>query len=310
MHRRRMDAKLRRLAGVQGGVLSRAQLDAAGVPRWRLGTVERPRELVRLRQGVYAEASAFQAADEAERTALLVAAERLTTGADLVAVGATAALVHALPVLGRPRRLLVAERKQVRPGHHGVGRLLLEAEIELRHGVPVSGLPRTAVDVARTGFAAGVVTADAVLRRGVARDELELAADVSRRWPGRLTAVDVVGFADPLAESALESLGRARFHEGGLPASVSQFPVADVAGPFARVDHCWPDRWTVAEADGALKYVEPGALFEEKRREDRLRELGFEVVRYTWDEALRRPELVVARVERAFARAARRRAAA
>jgi len=41
-------------------------------------------------------------------------------------------------------------------------------------------------------------------------------------------------------------------------------------------------------------------------REDRLRDTGFEVIRYTWDEALRRPERLAARVRAAFARAARR----
>jgi hypothetical protein len=304
-----VDDELRGLASAQGGVLSRAQLDAAGVPPSRLGTPVRPRELVRLRQGVYAEAAVLRDADDARRTALGVAAARLTTGADLVAVGATAALVHGLPVLGRPGRLRLAERKQFRARHHGTGRLVLEAEVEEVHGVPVTSLPRTAVDVARTGFAAGVVTADAVLRRGVERGELELVVDISRRWPGRLTALDVVAFADPLAETALESLGRARFHEAGLPPPEPQVWIADAGGRFARVDHCWRDRWTIAEADGALKYDEPGALFLEKQREDRLRELGFEVVRYTWDEVLRRPAVVVARIERAFQRAALRRAA-
>ncbi len=190
--------------------------------------------------------------------------------------------------------------------HHGGSRLVLEADVEQVHGVPVTSLARTAVDVARTGFAAGVVTADAVLRRGVDRSELELAVDLSRRWPGRLTALDVVAFADPLAETALESLGRARFREAGLPVPESQVWIGDEFGPFARVDHAWRAQRTVAEGDGALKYADRAAVFEEKQREDRLREAGWEVVRYTWDEVLRRPAAVVARVVRAFERAERR----
>ncbi len=170
----------------------------------------------------------------------------------------------------------------------------------------MTSLARTAVDVARTGFADGVVTADGALRTGLDRSQLELFVDVSRRWPGRLTAERAVAFADPLAETALESLGRARFEEHGLPRPQLQVWIGDHGGPFARVDQCWPEHRTIAEADGALKYTAVQALFDEKRREDRLREAGWEVVRYTWDEALRAPDVVVARVLRAFARAAAR----
>jgi hypothetical protein len=297
---------LRRTVAAQHGVVTRAQLRAAGVPVHRLGTVERPAELVRVRYGAYVTAERWAGADQAERTCLRVVAERLVTGRDVVAVRRTAALAHGLPVLGRPSRLELAERKQDRPDHHGTARWITESEVEHLHGAAVTSPARTAVDVARSGFAAGVVTADAVLRRGTDRAELELAVDVSRRWPGRLTAQRVAVFADPLAETALESLGRARFEEVLLALGELQVWLGDEGGPFARVDHCWREQRTVAEADGALKYTGPPALFEEKRREDRLREAGWEVVRYTWDEVLRTPEVAVARVRRAFARAARR----
>jgi hypothetical protein len=45
------------------------------------------------------------------------------------------------------------------------------------------------------------------------------------------------------------------------------------------------------------------ALLAEKRREDRLRELGYEVVRVTWDE-LAQPERIHARVRAALLRRA------
>lgn len=292
------------LARAQGGVVTRRQLTASGVSERRLGTVAAPKALVKVRHGVFVDGAAWAQADEVQRIAYAVAAERLRSGADLVAAGRTAALLHKLPVLGRQRGLHLVERKQVRPSHHGVSRLVLEVDVEEVLGVPTTSLARTAVDVARKGFAGGVVTVDAVLRRGVPREDLELAVDVSRRWPGRLTALAAVGFADPLAETALESLGRARMHEAGLPTPESQVWIGDADGPFARVDHCWRDRRVVAEADGALKYTDRSALFEEKRREDRIREAGFQVVRYTWDEMLRTPDLVMARIRRAFIRAA------
>ena len=55
-----------------------------------------------------------------------------------------------------------------------------------------------------------------------------------------------------------------------------------------------------------LKYTDPSALRREKVREDRLRELGYEVVRLTWAD-LDDPSLVARRLEAAFARARTRR---
>jgi hypothetical protein len=62
----------------------------------------------------------------------------------------------------------------------------------------------------------------------------------------------------------------------------------------------------VVEFDGAVKYAGDGgtaALLAEKAREDRLRALGHEVARITWD-GLLRPELVLARIRAALARRA------
>lgn len=62
----------------------------------------------------------------------------------------------------------------------------------------------------------------------------------------------------------------------------------------------------IAEADGRLKYEEErGALWEEKKREDRLR-IGFEVFRYTWAEAYHHPDQLVAKATEALDRSCRR----
>jgi hypothetical protein len=284
----------------QGGLLLRSQLTAAGAAPCR--------RLVRVRGGVYAERRLVETATAAGAAALRVRAERLVSTVDLVGAGATAALVHDLPLLGAaPTRPVLVERKQDRPGHHGTSRTVLPEEVEQVQGAPVTGLARTVVDVARrSGFLAGVVTADAALRRGVTSQELEAVLRASARWPGRRVAAEVCDFADAGAESPLESVGRVRFVQHGLPTPELQVLLGDACGPFARVDQCWRAQRTVAEADGALKYAGRDSLFVEKQREDRLRDAGWEVVRYTWDEALRTPGLVVSRVLRAFDRSARR----
>jgi hypothetical protein len=288
-----LSADVHELIRRQGGVLSHEQALALGVRRRQLGQPGSGRLLVRVRHAAYALSTSYDGTSPAARMALSVAAERLVAEAPLVAFGGTAAVIHGLPVLGRTDRL------ELRPPAER------EPLVSVR-GVELTGLGRTAMDIARRrGFAAGTVTADAVLRRGVPRDELLAVLEFAGRWPGVRIARAVAAFADGGSESALESLARVRFHEDGLPAPELQVTIADADGPFAVVDHYWDEYRTIGEADGALKYTTPEALFAEKRREDRLREAGFEVVRYTWAEVLHHPDVVSARIRRAFARARR-----
>jgi hypothetical protein len=306
---------LQELLDLQGGVVTRAQALGTRLSERQLRGPDR--QLVRLRQGVYADGALLRddCGDSdgrlAVRTALRVAAHRLVTGVDLVAVGETGALIHGLPLLGRPSaRLRLAERKDERPQHHGASRTMTEDDVVIVLGVPVASLSVTGVDVARArGFRAGVVTCDGVLARGIPREQLEAAAAACERWPGARRASRAVEFADGRSESALESIGRVGFADQGLPAPDLQTTLGDESGIFGRVDHYWGEHRTIAEADGELKYQEPADLFAEKRREDRFRDAGFQVVRYTWDEAYWRSDLIAARMRRAFARNARQRAA-
>ena len=92
----------------------------------------------------------------------------------------------------------------------------------------------------------------------------------------------------------------------GLPAPALQHEVSEVR---ARTDFAWPELRTVGEFDGKVKYgrgLRPGqnpgdVVFAEKRREDALRDLGFQVVRWTWNE-LSPFDAVAERLRRAFAR--------
>jgi len=92
-----------------------------------------------------------------------------------------------------------------------------------------------------------------------------------------------------------------------MPSPTLQKTVLDPDGAFvARVDFFWDEFGIVGEFDGMIKYDEGGsdAVRREKRREDTLRDLGYEVVRWTWAE-LFGFERVRARFERAVARSRR-----
>ena len=87
----------------------------------------------------------------------------------------------------------------------------------------------------------------------------------------------------------------------------SQVRIADDGGHLVgRVDLLVEGR-VVVEFDGMVKYEGAdgrAALAAEKHREDRLRALGFEVVRLTWAD-LDRPEVVDRLIRSALGRAAR-----
>ena len=103
----------------------------------------------------------------------------------------------------------------------------------------------------------------------------------------------MVAFADPLAESVLESISRAVFHEQGLPPPELQVWVGDEDEIIGRVDFLWRQYRTIAEADGAIKYAQPARALAQLNRDARLRAAGFEVVHFTWPEITRVPAQVV-----------------
>lgn len=129
-----------------------------------------------------------------------------------------------------------------------------------------------------------VVAGDALLRRGVPREALETAITQAVGPRGRGRATRVVALFDGRSESPGESLLRL-----GLQAldvtTVPQVELFDELGFVPRVDLLDEAARVVYEFDGLTKYAGAHgreALAAEKRREDRIRRLGYRVSRVTW----------------------------
>lgn len=182
-------------------------------------------------------------------------------------------------------------------------------------GHAVTSLARTAVDLARTlSFDKAVAVADAAVAMGADPVALGECLEQARRWYGCPAARRVIAFADGRSESVGESFSRLRLHDLGLAPPTLQFEVFDEHGYLVGItDFAWPERRTLGEFDGVVKYGalrRPGetaeeAVLREKRREDALRDQGWEIARWGW-EHLRTPEVIAGRVRRAFARAERK----
>lgn len=188
---------------------------------------------------------------------------------------------------------------------------LADGDLTVLGCLPITSMERTVVDLARwIPKYDAVMLADNALRRGASVERLREVADFCAVWSGGCQARAVVAFADGRAESPAESFARCVFADHGLPTPDLQVEMFDDAGKIGRVDLLFREQGTVVEVDGKIKYTDPWrdpteVLVEEKLREERLREAGWEVVRVTWTQLTTSERTVVNRVRAAFARAQR-----
>lgn len=297
-----------RLAGIR----TVAELRAEGRSAAELETEVRRGTLTQLRRGVYARADfAKEVRTRRDGDHLLRAAAALATiGPGAVASHQTAASIHDLDLLGRTGTEVTLTRT---PGHNRTGRAgvhMYSADLPAAHVTEVYGMPvttpaRTVIDLARSlEFRAGVVAADSALHlKLVTKAELESVRAECSRWPGAVRAGEVVAFADALSESVLESLARVVFRDCGLPPPELQVWAggAEVVG---RVDFLWRRFRTVAEVDGRMKYANAVRAVRQLERDRQLRDAGYEVVHFTWDDINENPGYVNAAIRKAFRRGA------
>lgn len=308
-----MNTALAALAAAQGGVFSRNDALTAG---YTPGAMRQNLAIGRwavLRRGRYVQTDLLAATEGGARHALEVAAAGSAIDANTVASAWSAARLHNLETLGAipPGIWLACWRRGPGGSRRMPGVTLQPAALWPDHlasayGVRVTSAARTGIDLARRlPFLPAVVVLDSVLRQsGCEKSELLRVLHDCQDWPGSLAAARAVAFTDRKSESVLETVGRVLMHRHGLPAPQTQVTLGDRHGRSARVDYWWREHMTVGEADGMAKYDGLSALHAEKRREEWLREMGYEVVRFTWDEATRRPADTAARFRAAFDRAA------
>lgn len=211
----------------------------------------------------------------------------------------SAAVVHGTEIWDVPLDRVHVTRSAPTGARRGHDLVLHAVPLDPAETVWVRGLlvttpARTVADVARTvPFGQAVVVADGLARRyGLRTAELLTAARPERRRRGTAAAVRVARFADGRAASPGESRSRVLFHAAGLPVPDLQHEVRDAVGRWcATVDFWWDGSPpVVGEFDGEVKYgrlLPPGrtagqVITEEKIREDRLRDMGLHVVRWTW----------------------------
>jgi Transcriptional regulator, AbiEi antitoxin len=311
-----MNRKLTLVAAGRGGWFNRADARACGYTESEIRERLRVGRWRRLCRDGYVEAAAEPAAETPwDRGARL---HRLTAAAVLHRMGGTAVVshqsalvLHGLPVWGlsldrvhvtkptgrwRSSAELVVHRARIEPNDVvGAG--------ELR----VMSAARAAVEAAcGSSYHAAVVLFDTVLHQGVvSRTDIEALVQRLRHRTGSPRARNALAFADGRSESVGESRLRTLMADYGLPTPDLQVELFDheERSFIGRVDFLFRDQGVVVEFDGESKYANAGDLVAEKRREDRIRRVGYSVIRLAWAD-LDRPVRTTRLISDALLRAA------
>ncbi|WP_344151909.1 type IV toxin-antitoxin system AbiEi family antitoxin domain-containing protein [Kribbella yunnanensis] len=310
-----MNPELRRIADQQGGVVSSRQAAQAGYTREQIRERLADGRWRRVRYGQYADRVDLGDMPPWERQLFhhkqLVHAAINSMRSDSAVVSHHSALVlHGVPVWGVDLSEVQLTRTTLRTGSNAGVRhhrgLFDPADLTEVDGLMGSTVARAVAESAAcTSLESGVVSVDAALRDGrIAPGELDRLVEQTEFWPGGPAIRAAFAFANPLSESVGESRMRVLMHNQGLPPPILQATFENEDGFIGRTDFFFVEEGTIVEFDGLQKYADGSreGLIREKVREDRLRALGFEVVRTTWAD-LNQPPRTARRIREGFARA-------
>lgn len=278
--------------------------------------------LVRVRQGVFLDAAHWP--QDAAAQHLMIAHAELVVHPAAVLSHETAALAWGIPHPGftpwhdaAPAVTMPAgSGSRSRPGRvrHHVGILPAGQLTRDPDGYAITSVARTAVDVAGgLDLPQALVVLDGAVRLlcagmvarprradysnpRLARTARDMLLEAAQHRPAAGLG-EAIAIADPARESAAESLTAGHIHLAGLPMPLFQHPIRTPLGTLYP-DFLWPEFSLVGECDGAVKYEDPSAFVQEKRREQALRDLDFRIVRWLAAEIMTRPQLVLDRIAR------------
>lgn len=174
-----------------------------------------------------------------------------------------------------------------------------------RLGLPATSALRTVVELgSRPPLVEAVIAVDMALHAHlVEMEDLRLCAADRPGRKGVVQLRQVVNLAEPAAESPMETRVRLLLVQSGLPRPEVQATLKDERGLFlGRTDLYYPVHRLCLEYDGGTHRE---SLAEDNRRQNRLLNAGFRLLRFTAADVLRAPDSVVSQVRQALGRSER-----
>ena len=176
-------------------------------------------------------------------------------------------------------------------------------EIVVRGGIAVTTAARTAFDLGRRyGRTLAVIRVDALMQA----TDLKLAdvdelVDRHRGARGIVQLREVVGLADPGAESPQETRTRLVLTDAGLRPTSTQIDVFDRYGAHIhRIDMGWPEYQVGVEYDGEQHWTNPAIRARDIDQQAELEALGWRIIRVSAEMLRFRPHTIVERTRAAL----------
>jgi very-short-patch-repair endonuclease len=250
---------------------------------------------IRLGGGYYA----VREIADAPLVRLVAASRRLPSGA--VFSGRTAAWLYGLDVEPcNPIEVTVPIGSSVRRlAGISVARCL-EIEKSIVKRLAVTPRVRTVADLGRRlPLVEAVMVVDAALhQRLVKLTDLNAWLKSHNRYPGTARLRCAMGLAESATESVMETRLRLLLVLDGLPRPQAQISLHDVSGHFlGRPDLYYPRQRLALEYDGA---THRDSLAADNRRQNRLVNAGYRLLRFTAADVLSAPDSVVGLVRQAL----------
>jgi very-short-patch-repair endonuclease len=244
----------------------------------------------------------------------LARAASLAAGLDAVVSHTTAGRIWDLRVPADSEAHVIVPRDR-RVRIHGLRshRLdLADSELVVVDGVLCTTLLRTVVDLLlwlpeEDGRALAV---DALRRDRLTVDELRHALVRTGQRHGLSRAWSVLADVGRGAHSEAEVKVPRLLRDAGISGWRANVPVHDDAGLIGVVDLLFAGEMLVVEIDGRAFHSDERAFQRDRSRQNRLIALGYRVLRFTWDDLVRRPAEVVAAIQNDLALARARGSAA
>jgi very-short-patch-repair endonuclease len=171
-------------------------------------------------------------------------------------------------------------------------------EVDCVRDLPATSSSRTVADLARRlPDIDGVIVVElGVTRRVTDLRRLSVWAGTHSRYRGIERLRRAVNLAEPGSESPMETRLRMLLVSGGLPRPRVQVALFDETGMFiARADLLYPAQRLVIEYDGT---THRDWLQSDNRRQNRLIDAGYRVLRFTASDVFTSPAAAVALVRR------------
>jgi very-short-patch-repair endonuclease len=169
------------------------------------------------------------------------------------------------------------------------------SDVTTWHGIPITTVPRTLVDLAAVLSEDDLARAfhEAAVRHRTTPDQVERILARRHNWPGARKLRRVLWGEVPVTLSHLESRFLARLRAAGLPQPAVN---RRVDGRF--VDCRWPDHRLTVELDSYRYHHSRHAWEQDRQREREARARGDEFRRYTWRDVAEDPAPMLADLRR------------